>query len=194
VIDPSRPDVLYAALWDRQRTPWQFTEAGDGSGIYKSVDAGRTWQKLSGGLPQGDTVGRIGLAVARSQPDTVYATIDHWAELPDALRDLGDRPLSPQRLRTMSKEDFLKQDPEEIENFIRGADLPVELGCRPAGRTRRQGSAGAGAQGHDHAGTTDQPPGRRQRRVVRQPHLGSHRLAHGRCRRQLAPHPRHAHS
>jgi len=130
VIDPSRPDVLYAALWDRQRTPWQFTEAGDGSGIYKSVDAGRTWQKLSGGLPQGDTVGRIGLAVARSQPDTVYATIDHWAELPDALRDLGDRPLSPQRLRTMSKEDFLKQDPEEIENFIRGADLPVELDAK----------------------------------------------------------------
>jgi photosystem II stability/assembly factor-like uncharacterized protein len=130
VIDPSRPDVLYAALWDRQRTPWQFTEAGDGSGIYKSEDGGRTWRQLTGGLPQGDTVGRIGLAVARSQPDTVYATIDHWAELPDALRDLGDRALSPQRLRTMSKEDFLTQDPEEIENFIRGADLPVELDAK----------------------------------------------------------------
>lgn len=127
VIDPTRPDVLYAALWTRTRTPWQFTESGDGSGIYKSEDGGRSWRELAGGLPQDAGVGRIGLAIAASQPDTVYASIDHWAELPEALRDLGDRPLSPQRLRTMSKDEFLKQDPEEIERFIRGADLPVEL-------------------------------------------------------------------
>ncbi|MFN8768683.1 MAG: hypothetical protein ACK5XH_10695, partial [Lysobacteraceae bacterium] len=130
VIDPSRPDVLYAALWDRQRAPWQFTEAGDGSGIHKSTDGGRTWRRLDGGLPQGDTVGRIGLAVARSRPDTVYATIDHWAPLPEALQDLGDRPLSPQRLKAMSREEFLAQDPAEIEGFIRGADLPVELDAK----------------------------------------------------------------
>ncbi|MFN7784395.1 MAG: WD40/YVTN/BNR-like repeat-containing protein, partial [Lysobacterales bacterium] len=99
VIDPTRPDVLYAALWTRTRTPWQFTESGDGSGIYKSEDGGRTWRELAGGLPQDAGVGRIGLAIAASQPDTVYASIDHWAELPEALRDLGDRPLSPQRLR-----------------------------------------------------------------------------------------------
>lgn len=130
VIDPTRPDVLYAALWERQRTPWQFTEAGDGSGVYKSEDGGRHWHRLRGGLPTGDQVGRIGLAVAQSQPDTVYAAIDHWAELPEALRDLGDRPLSPQRLRKMRKEEFLQQDPEEIEAFIRGADLPVELDAK----------------------------------------------------------------
>ncbi|MFN7385711.1 MAG: VPS10 domain-containing protein [Lysobacteraceae bacterium] len=130
VIDPSRPDVLYAALWDRQRAPWQFTEAGDGSGIHKSTDGGRTWRRLDGGLPQGDTVGRIGLAVARSRPDTVYATIEHWAPLPEALQDLGDRPLSPQRLKAMSREEFLAQDPAEIEGFIRGADLPVELDAK----------------------------------------------------------------
>jgi len=140
VIDPTRPDVLYAALWDRQRSPWQFTEAGDGSGIYKSEDGGRSWRQLGGGLPHGETVGRIGLAVARSQPDTVYATIDHWAELPKALRDLGDRPLSPERLRTMSKEDFLKQDPDEVESFIRGADLPVELDAKGLLAKVRDGS------------------------------------------------------
>ncbi|WP_395789420.1 WD40/YVTN/BNR-like repeat-containing protein [Aquimonas sp.] len=140
VIDPTRPDVLYAALWTRTRAPWQFTEAGDGSGIYKSEDGGRTWRQLAGGLPQDAGVGRIGLAIAASQPDTVYASIDHWAELPENLRDLGDRPLSPQRLRTMSKDEFLKQDPEEIERFIRGADLPVELDAKGLLAQVRDGS------------------------------------------------------
>jgi photosystem II stability/assembly factor-like uncharacterized protein len=140
VIDPTRPDVLYAALWDRKRTPWQFTEAGDGSGIYKSEDGGRSWRALSGGLPTGDKVGRIGLSIAASQPDTVYASIDHWAELPESLRDLGDRPLSPQRLRRMSRDEFLKQDPEEVERFIRGADLPVELDAEKLLAEVREGS------------------------------------------------------
>ena len=130
VIDPSRPDVLYAALWDRRRTPWEFTEAGEGSGLYKSEDGGRSWRQLTGGLPTGSEVGRIGLAVARSQPDTVYATIDHWRELPQSMRDEGDRPLSPQRLRSMSREEFLRQDPDEVELFVRNADLPVELDAK----------------------------------------------------------------
>ena len=129
VIDPSNPDVLYAALWERKRTPWEFSESGAGSGVYKSNDAGKTWQRLSG-FPRGELVGRIGLALAPSQPGRLYASMDHWQQLPDALRDLGDRPLAPARLATMSKEEFLRQDPDEVERFIRGADLPVKLDAK----------------------------------------------------------------
>ncbi len=70
VQDPSRPDILYAAMWERARTAGNFLESGPGSGIWKSTNAGKTWTKLSQGLPAGATVGRIGLAIAASKPDT----------------------------------------------------------------------------------------------------------------------------
>ena len=126
VMHPTDPDTLYAALWERKRTPWHFTESGEGSSVHKSTDGGRTWQRLAG-FPDGAGVGRIGLDIARSQPDTVYASIDLWREVPAALQDAGDRPLSPKRLERMGKDEFLLQDPEEIEAFIRRSDLPVEI-------------------------------------------------------------------
>lgn len=126
VRDPADPDVLYAALWDRKRTPWHFTESGPGSAVYKSTDAGRSWRKLDG-FPAGAKIGRIGLDIARSQPQTIYASIDLWDELPANLQHAGDHPLSPKRLRAMSKDEFLRQDPDEIEAFIRRSDLPVEF-------------------------------------------------------------------
>ncbi len=126
VMHPTDPDTLYAALWERKRTPWHFTESGVGSALFKTTDGGRTWARL-GGFPQGREVGRIGLDIARSSPDTVYASIDHWGELPADLQHAGDRPMSPKRLKTMGRDEFLRQDPDEIEAFIRSADLPVEV-------------------------------------------------------------------
>ena len=97
--DPRNPKVLYAATWERSRTPWNFVESGAGSGIWKSVDGGDSWTRLGGGLPTGDKVGRIGLAVAPSNPDVIYASIDNWTELPESAADLGDRPLTARRLQ-----------------------------------------------------------------------------------------------
>src|SRR6185436_18129351 len=86
--DPARPDVLYAATWERARAPWNFLESGPGSGAWKSVDAGDTWRRLAGGFPAGATVGRIGLALAASRPDTLYAVVDSQARRPPAeIRD-----------------------------------------------------------------------------------------------------------
>ncbi len=78
-LDPSNPNLLYAALYARRRTPWSFaygpmaTDGKDLGGIFKSTDGGETWQKLSGGLP-GET-GRIGLAVHAHNPQIVYAIV-----------------------------------------------------------------------------------------------------------------------
>ena len=125
--DPSDPNVVYAASWERSRRPWNFVEGGPGSGIWKSTDGGEGWTRLDGGFPRGDHVGRIGLAVAPSQPRTVYAVLDNQQLLPEDQWDLGDGAVTAKRLRTMTKEEFLSQDPEEIENFLRGYDLDPTL-------------------------------------------------------------------
>jgi photosystem II stability/assembly factor-like uncharacterized protein len=75
-MDPRDSRVLYAAAWQRRRRPWDFSAAGPESGVYKTRDGGRTWARLADGLPAGPRVGRIGLAVSRSDPDVVYALVD----------------------------------------------------------------------------------------------------------------------
>ncbi|MBE3143185.1 MAG: hypothetical protein IMZ61_04575 [Planctomycetes bacterium] len=75
-IDPQNPNTLYAAAYQRRRHTYGFSGGGPGSGLYKTTDGGETWQLLSRGLPYGNT-GRIGLDVYRSDPNIVYATIEH---------------------------------------------------------------------------------------------------------------------
>ncbi len=73
---PSNPHILFAAMWQVIRKPWGFVSGGPGSGLYKSSDGGATWKRLSGhGLPQG-VLGRIGVSVAGTDPDRVYALIE----------------------------------------------------------------------------------------------------------------------
>lgn len=126
-MTPGQPDVIYAAAWERSRRPWNFVEGGPGSAIWKSVNGGLDWQRLTGGLPQGKHVGRIGLTVSASHPHIVYASIDNQELLPEDQWHLGDRPISAKRLRRMSREEFLRQDPDEIEYFIRANDLDTSL-------------------------------------------------------------------
>ncbi len=75
-VDPRDPSVLYAATYQRLRRTWGFNGGGPGSGIWKSTDGGESWTELTEGLPEGDK-GRIGLAVAPSDPDVVYAVVEH---------------------------------------------------------------------------------------------------------------------
>ncbi len=74
-FDPSNPDVLYAAAYQRRRQTWSLLAGGPKSGIYKSIDNGVTWKQVTKGLPKGD-VGKIGLAVTPAAPNLVYATIE----------------------------------------------------------------------------------------------------------------------
>ena len=78
-IDPSNPDVLYAAMYQRQRRTWGFNGGGPGSGIYKTTDGGDSWRELTSGLPAGDK-GRIGIAISRSSPNVLNALVQHADE------------------------------------------------------------------------------------------------------------------
>jgi photosystem II stability/assembly factor-like uncharacterized protein len=75
-MDPSNPNVLIAASYERRRTPWGFNGGGTGSALWKTTDAGKTWAKLTNGLPSNPIIGRIGLDIARSRPSTIYASIE----------------------------------------------------------------------------------------------------------------------
>ncbi|MEA2491801.1 MAG: hypothetical protein QOH21_3593, partial [Acidobacteriota bacterium] len=74
IIDPRNPNKLFASMWEYRRWPWFFSSGGPGSGLYVTYDGGTTWQRYTeeDGMPKGD-LGRIGLAISRSNPDIVYA-------------------------------------------------------------------------------------------------------------------------
>ncbi len=107
VIDPSTPNTLFAATYQRRRTACCFAGGGPGSGIWRSDDGGENWIRLSGsGLPNG-TMGRIALAMTRADPDVVYAQIevapDREAPLSEAEREEWQR---------LAQEDSLRADPQ----------------------------------------------------------------------------------
>jgi len=75
-MDPSNPQVLYATMWETYRRPWTYSSGGPGSGIYKTTDGGAHWSNITHnkGLPTG-IFGKVGIAVAPSNPKIVYALI-----------------------------------------------------------------------------------------------------------------------
>ena len=80
-MDPRDPNTLYAGAWQRQRRKWndpRVEPAFSEGGIFKSTDAGKTWNRLTNGLPPSNVLGRIGVAVAPSNPNVVYGFIDNY--------------------------------------------------------------------------------------------------------------------
>lgn len=73
-MDMNNPRIVYAAMWEHGRKPWQVMSGGPGSGLYKSTDGGDTWEKLSNGLPT--EMGKMSIAVCRSNSEKVYALIE----------------------------------------------------------------------------------------------------------------------
>lgn len=79
-MDPQTPDIMFAAMYQRERRPWGFHGGGPGSGLYKSTDAGESWTKLTNagldnGLPTGD-IGRIGITIYASDPRILYVSVE----------------------------------------------------------------------------------------------------------------------
>jgi photosystem II stability/assembly factor-like uncharacterized protein len=83
-IDPKNPNVLYASMWEFRRTAWSFESGGEQSALYKSTDSGKTWSKIHNGFPSGK-LGRLGIAVAPSNPNILYTVIEAEEDLRKGL-------------------------------------------------------------------------------------------------------------
>ncbi|MCU0374948.1 MAG: hypothetical protein MUF24_06535 [Chitinophagaceae bacterium] len=81
-VDVSNPRVLYAAMWDHWRKPWEVKSGGKGSGLYKSVDGGETWSPVTNGIPA--KLGKMSVSVSRANPGKVFALIES-----DTQEELG---------------------------------------------------------------------------------------------------------
>lgn len=75
-MDYDNPGTLYAAAYQRRRRGWGFNGGGPGSGLYKTIDGGENWVRLTNGLPKGD-LGRIGIDIYRRDPNIIYAVVEH---------------------------------------------------------------------------------------------------------------------
>jgi photosystem II stability/assembly factor-like uncharacterized protein len=106
VMDPSEPNTLYAATWQRTRRKWSDPRVEPGhveSGIWKTTDAGRTWNPINEGLPAAQFRGRIGLDVARSSPGVLYAFLDNYEPGRPAREGENDaygRPIFEARIKS----------------------------------------------------------------------------------------------
>ena len=91
VINRTNPNILYAAMYEKHRMPWQLVLGGPGTGLYRSDDGGVKWQKLGGGLPTGN-LGRIGIDIYQKNPNILYAVVEN-VNRADAGDGRGDRRL-----------------------------------------------------------------------------------------------------
>jgi photosystem II stability/assembly factor-like uncharacterized protein len=89
VMDPGNPMVLFAGMWRVRRYPWMLDSGGASGGIFRSIDGGNTWKKLTDGLPE-EATGRIGLGAAPSNPRHIYALVENKKGTLYDSTDLGD--------------------------------------------------------------------------------------------------------
>jgi photosystem II stability/assembly factor-like uncharacterized protein len=129
-LDPNNANILYATLWYKERTAWNFVEGGKESGIYKSTDAGETWKLISGegsGFPTGAGNGRIGLAVYPKNPNIIYAIIDNQANRPKKEEKEDASRLTTKKMKTITKDEFLALSDATINEYLDGQGFPEKF-------------------------------------------------------------------
>ncbi|WP_019989403.1 WD40/YVTN/BNR-like repeat-containing protein [Rudanella lutea] len=128
--DPTNPQVLYAAMWHKERRAWNFVEGGKTSGLYKSTDGGETWKLITGaasGFPQDENTGRIGLSIFPKNTQTLYAILDNQNPRPakEKKAESQTKKLTKDALRVISKEDFLKSEDAFIAEYLEEQNFPA---------------------------------------------------------------------
>ncbi len=125
-MHPADPTTLYAAMWQRNREAWKFEESGPASGIYKSVDGGTTWNKISGagsGFMEGDKIGRIGLTAFPGNANLIYAVVDNNTPLP-GKKETQDSVYTKELFKTISTTDFANLNSSRLDSFLRKNRFP----------------------------------------------------------------------
>ncbi|MCB0481872.1 MAG: glycosyl hydrolase [Flavobacteriales bacterium] len=145
-FDPRNPDHIYVTAHQRRRHVWTYISGGPESAIYKSVDGGKTFDKLSNGLPKGD-VGRIALAISPQNPDVIYALIE-------ATPETGGTYKSKDRGASWSK----------VNKYCSSGNYYVELVCDPH-QFDRLYSMDTWTQVSDDGGATWKPIGEKSKHV-----------------------------
>jgi len=117
-VQPDNFNIQYAAAWQRERKAWNFTGNGAESGIYKSIDAGKTWAKINtgSGFPTGNGIGRIGLTVYDS--NTLYAVLDNQNRRKKDSTVIK-KGLTKEDFKQMSVEDFLDLSDKKLNGFLK---------------------------------------------------------------------------
>lgn len=142
VIDPSNPDILYAATWHRERRAWNFVESGNQSGIYKSTDGGLQWTLLNqpaSGFPTGEGVGRIGLAIAKKGDQTVlYASLDNYERRP-ASKEKKSKGLSKNDFKEMTPTQFGQLEEEALDKFLTQNRFPKKYSASQVQKLVKKG-------------------------------------------------------
>ncbi|MBP7184409.1 MAG: glycosyl hydrolase [Saprospiraceae bacterium] len=133
VIDPTNDNHLFAAMWHRERLPWNFVESGSSSGIYESNDGGETWNLFTTkeiGFPYGENVGRIGLDIAKMGSGYVlYAVVDNFQSNPkkEKTDDLTKNILTKEFLLKMSNAEFLSLEKDKIDEYLKTNEFPKKI-------------------------------------------------------------------
>lgn len=127
ILDPTNPNVLYAATWERIRKAWNFQESGKGSGIYKSTDGGQNWQKMNtetSGFPFNEGTGRIGLDIANKDGKTyLYALLDNYNRRPAEAKE-EEEGLTKNSFVGMTAEKFGMIADEKVETYLKDNGFP----------------------------------------------------------------------
>lgn len=124
-VNPQDYNLMFASSWDKDRKAWNFRGNGPSSAIYKSTDAGETWQKMSGkgsGFPTGDGLGRIGLAVFDAQ--TIYAIHDSQFRRKDEKSASKNQELQKEDFKTMSVSNFMNIEDKKLNDYLQSNRFP----------------------------------------------------------------------
>ena len=115
---PNSFNIMYATAWEKDRKAWNLNEGGKGSAIYKSIDAGETWDNISkedSGFPVGDGVGRIGIAVF--DENIIYAVLDNQF-FRNRNSKQNDEGISRDSFKNMSIQEFNKISDKDLKSFL----------------------------------------------------------------------------
>ena len=126
VIDPSNPELLYAASWERERKAWDFIGSGNNSDIYKTTDGGKNWEKINNeknGFPDNEGVGRIGLDISVSNPEIIYAVLDNQNRRPKQIEEKSST-VTKELLTSIDNSAFIQLSDEEINEYLDNNNFP----------------------------------------------------------------------